>query len=585
LFKMNDEYGSQGYEMTDTWTIFGDPSLMVRTDDPATMNVSHISSLIIGATSLQINCNVDNAYVSLTINNNIIGTAYVSGGIANVTFPALTTTDSIHIAVTAFNYIPYIGGISVISSTAPYVNYKTHTINDINGNNNSKADYNESISLNVTLENSGASDANGVNAMITTSDPYITITKSAQNWGNIASGTQSTQNNAYALTIADNIPDQHIAGFTINIQDNLLNTWTNNFNIPINAPVLLLSDVTIDDATGGNNNHRLDPGESVLINIKTLNNGHSDAFNTKETLSTTNPDVNIINPIYNFGTINSANSGISTFSVDIASSAAMGSIANFTCTVSSGAYSNTKTFSLIIGQVDEDWETGNFNKFNWVQGGNKVWTISNVQPYEGVYCAKSGNIGNNQNSTLSITVNVSIDDSISFFRKVSSETDYDFLKFYIDNVKQNSWSGSLDWAKVSYPVQAGTHTFKWEYVKDIYYSGGSDCAWIDYILFPPIYNPSTNNNKYINCSDSITVTIYPNPATDILNINYFVENKGDVLIELFNFTGQKIITVSEESVIRGIYNKKIDVSKLSSGIYFCKININGNVSLKKIIIN
>ena len=32
--KMNDTYGSSGDEMTDTWTCFGDPSVMVRTKAP-----------------------------------------------------------------------------------------------------------------------------------------------------------------------------------------------------------------------------------------------------------------------------------------------------------------------------------------------------------------------------------------------------------------------------------------------------------------------------------------------------------------------------------------------------------------------
>ena len=35
--KMNDSYGSGGDEMTDTWTVFGDPSLMVRTDTAKSM--------------------------------------------------------------------------------------------------------------------------------------------------------------------------------------------------------------------------------------------------------------------------------------------------------------------------------------------------------------------------------------------------------------------------------------------------------------------------------------------------------------------------------------------------------------------
>ena len=37
--KMNDEYGTAGDEMTATWHIFGDPSMMVRTSVPLAMNV------------------------------------------------------------------------------------------------------------------------------------------------------------------------------------------------------------------------------------------------------------------------------------------------------------------------------------------------------------------------------------------------------------------------------------------------------------------------------------------------------------------------------------------------------------------
>lgn len=103
IFKMNDTYSD--YNMTDTWTIFGDPSLMVRTDDPMTMTVNHTTSLLLGETSLLVNCNVEGAFVCLTINHQIIGTGTVSGGVANISFPALTTADSILVTATAFNYI------------------------------------------------------------------------------------------------------------------------------------------------------------------------------------------------------------------------------------------------------------------------------------------------------------------------------------------------------------------------------------------------------------------------------------------------------------------------------------------------
>lgn len=118
IFKMNDTY--QDFNMTDTWTIFGDPSLMVRTDDPATLTVSHAPSVMIGETSLAVNCNVNGAFVCLTINHQIIGTGTVSGGVANITFPSLTTSDSILVTATAFNYIPYQGSVAVIETLSNY---------------------------------------------------------------------------------------------------------------------------------------------------------------------------------------------------------------------------------------------------------------------------------------------------------------------------------------------------------------------------------------------------------------------------------------------------------------------------------
>ncbi len=117
LFKMNDTYAD--YNMTDTWTVFGDPSLMVRTDNPASMTVSHNPTISLGESSLSVNCNVDGALVCLTINHEIIGTAYASGGSALITFPALTQIDTITVCATAFNYIPYLGEVAIISNNYP----------------------------------------------------------------------------------------------------------------------------------------------------------------------------------------------------------------------------------------------------------------------------------------------------------------------------------------------------------------------------------------------------------------------------------------------------------------------------------
>jgi len=110
-FKMNDTYAD--YAMTDTWTVFGDPSLMVRTTNPGNLTVTHSSSINKGATQFVVNCTTENAFVSLTINNQILGTGRITGGTVTITFPAITTGTTMKIAVTAFNKVPYIQSIPI----------------------------------------------------------------------------------------------------------------------------------------------------------------------------------------------------------------------------------------------------------------------------------------------------------------------------------------------------------------------------------------------------------------------------------------------------------------------------------------
>jgi hypothetical protein len=137
------------------------------------------------------------------------------------------------------------------------------------------------------------------------------------------------------------------------------------------------------------------------------------------------------------------------------------------------------------------FEEGSFGQ-GWTFGGNANWTIDNSTSWDGQNSARSGTIGNSSTSQMIYTMDVASGGTISFYRKVSSESGYDFLKFYIDNQLKDSWSGQQDWATYSYPVTAGTHTFKWVYEKDVYVASGSDCGWIDYIEFPPSATVSAN---------------------------------------------------------------------------------------------
>jgi len=129
----------------------------------------------------------------------------------------------------------------------------------------------------------------------------------------------------------------------------------------------------------------------------------------------------------------------------------------------------------------EDFETGDFSKYDWQHSGAAPWVIVSDTFYEGSYAAKSGAITHSQTSTLEIAFDTPFE-LISFYRRVSSENNYDFLRFYIDGVLLGSWSGNQDWAQQTYSITPGLHTFRWSYTKDDSFDVGFDCAWIDNIM-------------------------------------------------------------------------------------------------------
>ena len=110
------------------------------------------------------------------------------------------------------------------------------------------------------------------------------------------------------------------------------------------------------------------------------------------------------------------------------------------------------------------------------------WSIVSDVAYQGKYSARSAAITDSQESIMEVTVDTTGFDTISFACKVSSEQDYDYLKFYIDGKRQEMLSGEIDWSVYSYSIWPGIHTFKWVYEKDETISEGDDAAWVDSIV-------------------------------------------------------------------------------------------------------
>ena len=96
---------------------------------------------------------------------------------------------------------------------------------------------------------------------------------------------------------------------------------------------------------------------------------------------------------------------------------------------------------------------------------------------------QSSDIRDSELSVLAMTVTGPT--PLSFYWKVSSEASYDYLRFYIDSVLQNSISGTVDWTQMSYSLGTGSHVLTWTYFKDVSLTSGSDCGWVDHVALNP----------------------------------------------------------------------------------------------------
>jgi len=262
----------------------------------------------------------------------------------------------------------------------------------------------------------------------------------------------------------------------------------------------------------GNDAGRVDAGDNVSMSVTLENIGAGNATNVAGILTCTDTFITITQNTTTYPTITALGGTASSqtaYIFDVSASTPEEYPVQFVEHLTAdGGYADSVTFTIVVGKVIEDFESGDFNNYPWQMSGSQGWQIVTSNVYEGTYSAKSGNITHNQSSTMQVTIDDIQPSNISFYYKVSSEPSYDYLRFYIDGVQKNNWAGEQGWVQTSYPVTAGTHTFKWTYSKDGNTSEGSDDAWIDYITFPDV-NSDSDDDGYDNDVDNCPNTYNP----------------------------------------------------------------------------
>ena len=101
------------------------------------------------------------------------------------------------------------------------------------------------------------------------------------------------------------------------------------------------------------------------------------------------------------------------------------------------------------------------------------------------------------------------------------------------------------------------------------------------VIADPEYVSVPENHEAVN--PMTAVRVYPNPATDVLNIEVNASQSSDMSINVFNIMGQKV-QEQNVNINAGINTNSINTAELASGIYFVTVKANGFENTMKFIV-
>ena len=150
----------------------------------------------------------------------------------------------------------------------------------------------------------------------------------------------------------------------------------------------------------------------------------------------------------------------------------------------------------------------------WSTGGSASWFKDSTQFQSGANSAASGAIPNDGRTWLKVNVMPTVASTLTFYWQVSSEANFDYLYYCVDNDActrlagyTGRITGNTTWAQVSVPLTAVTHSILFAYEKDDSAIAGSDRGWIDNVVItPPPATPTPTP------SPAPTPTPTPTPA-------------------------------------------------------------------------
>jgi hypothetical protein len=429
--------GTEGLKLMEQYNIFGDCSILLRTDAPDPMTVNHMDVVYLMSETFDVTVTgVEGALCALYMDGVLYGYGYTDAT-GNVTIDFIVapeTTGMMTLTVTAYNKVPYMTDLEVVPQTGPYVTYNDKDIDDGFGNGDGHVNPNEMVYMNIYVENIGIEAANEVEAILRTSDAYVTVHDSLLSFGDVGVGEiVLSLDDCYYVT-SPMCPDGHMIQFELALSDNVGNEWDSGFTETVVAPVLSFLVYAADDDAGGNGNGMIDPDETIDLDITVSNSGLGDANNVFGDLSTSDPYVDVNVGTADFSLIvgeGGVGTSVTPFEVYVHSDCPVPYYATMVLDLwGELGYNAQDTFLLVVGTTgySSDMESTEGWSHAACQGGfTDEWHWSTERSNSPTHSWKCGTVGGQYSNYLDACLEspefvLSPNSELTFFHWIDAET-------------------------------------------------------------------------------------------------------------------------------------------------------------------
>ncbi len=583
-----------------SWILFGDPSLMVRTDNPTAMNVSmNPAVLMIGMTSVEITA--DAAYGIATLSNaeGVIATARIINGVANMEFAPLSAVETLTLTVIGYNKVTEVLPIEVLPAAGAYISLDAFTPGTV--------PVAEEQQMSMTFKNVGVDPTTGETTIVlTSSDPNITFSDNEGSFGILGANETITLEDEFAFTVASGVAD----GTKIQIDVTATcgaNVWNGKARITVGAPIIEFQNFQYAGS--------FVPGETQTVVASFGNVGHYMATNAMVTVSSTSSYVTFVNDTYELGTLESEGVGASLFEVIVDAACPTTEVLPLTFTltadnditiVGEGIMKNSCNVIFNLTDSYGDGWNGNQLTVSFSDGTPQ----QNLTIENGTSATYTLSIGSGVHVTLgwitgsytyecSFTVAYEDGEQITSASNLSASYNFQFdvncagepvTVAPVQNLEANviantvtlTWDAPATGNPEGYIVNRnGINIAE---ISELTYVD-ENLAWETTYTYTVIAKYATGNSLPVVVTavtgvdavdeNEVAFGIYPNPVENVMNIN---TNAASYEYQLINSIGQVVISGKAEG------NTKINVSEMNNGVYFLKVVANGNTSIEKVII-